>query len=182
MTWACSIHPDDLADEGSNRHGVPWSDLKETFERFCGFSDGKLDDDGGFVNMTPSELDSWATNGCADQKSINPGVVRRRVLKPATTHPRDWKSYGDSGMDDPERMGHLEIANKVISYNSRGFGSWKRYGEYKRFGDVPHRCPSGWGIANLNWQQDPRRVYAGEFYAVDDERRRQVEIREDLRS
>lgn len=58
MTWVCAIHPDELPDEGENRHGVPWAELKQTVERFCGFSEGKLHEDGGFVNMTPAELDS----------------------------------------------------------------------------------------------------------------------------
>ncbi len=181
MTWVCAIHPDELPDEGENRHGVPWAEFKQTVERFCGFSEGKLHEDGGFVNMTPAELDSWETDECADQKSLEPQLVRDRVRKPATTHPRDWASHGDSGMDDPEQMGHLEIANKVVSYNARGYGSWKLYGAYKQFGGVSHRCPSGWGIADLNWQQDPERVYAGEFYDPDDGRQRQVDIREDLR-
>jgi len=181
MVWVCSIDPRTLPDDGTNEHGVAWSELKPVFERFCGFSDGKLDDDGGFVNMTPAELDAWEENACADQKSLDPQVVRDRVRKAVTTHPREWRSYGDSGMEQPEEMGHLQIANKVIAFNSRGYGSWKRYGAYKQFSDVRHRCPSGWGIADLNWQQDPERTYAGEFYDVDDARQRQVEIRDALR-
>lgn len=181
MPWVCAIHPDDYPDEGRNQNGIPWPELTETVKRFCGFTREKLYDGGGFVNMTPAELDSWETDACANQKSLEPQLVRDRVRKPATTHPRNWTSYGDISMEDPREMGHWEIANKVISYNSRGYGSWELYGEYETFSGVSHRCPSGWGIANLNWQQDPERVYAGEFYEPDRLRQRQVDIRDDLR-
>lgn len=36
------------------------------------------------------------------------------------------------------------------------------------------------GILNLNWQQEPKRVYSGEFYDPDHGRLHKVELREDL--
>ncbi|ERG87958.1 MAG: hypothetical protein J07HX5_00099 [halophilic archaeon J07HX5] len=175
--WIATIHPDDVPTNGTNDAGVPWSQIRPLWLTFCGFDTPSAR--GGHVNMSPSELDSWGTHECADKKSLEPQQVRDRVRKAATTHPQQWESYGDKGNDDPTTMGHVEIAKKVNAFNARGYGSWKAYGEYKSFGTTT--CPSGWGIANLNWQQDPQRLYATEYYDVHTAARdRYVEIRREL--
>lgn len=179
--WSCTVDPRDLPDEGENDAGVPWSDIKEVFKEFCGFDEDSLDEDGGFANMSPDELDDWADHECADKKSVNPERVRERVRIPMTTHPREWDREGvdPHEVDDPEEMGVLEMAQKANSYNARGYGSWQNYGPYDDYDET--ECPSGWGIANLNWAQDPEREYAGEYYDIDrDSRDEYTELRGEL--
>lgn len=169
--YVCTIDPSELPDDGTNEEGVEWSEVKETFVTFCGFDT----DSGGFVNMTPDELDSWAESDCADKKSVNPEQVRERVRIPSTTHPKNWDSSGDIRTDDPDKMGILEMAKKANSFNARGYGSWKSLdNNYDTYDGV--ECPNGWGIAALNWQQDPGRTYE-EFYQTEkDIRQKQEEI------
>lgn len=183
--WACTVDPRELPDSGTNNAGVPWSKIRETFRQFCGFQEDQLDEEIGFVNMSPGELEDWSDDDCADQKSVDPQRVRDRVREAMTTHPRDWGTEGVDPMevDDPEKMGAYDIARKVNSYNARGGGSWEAYGPYKDFEidseDV--ECPSGWGIANLNWAQDPERTYVGDYYDEDsDAREEYTDLREDL--
>lgn len=173
--WVGTIHPDELPTEGTNSNGIDWSSIRTNWKRFVGFD--SLDDDGGFVNMSPSELRSWESHGLADRRSVSPQEVRDRVLKAATTHPAEWESYGSSKDDDWTEMGHLQIARKCNAFNARGYGSWKVYDEYITYGD--ERGPSGWGIACLNWQQDPQRLYAGDFYEVHTEA---IEAYRDIRA
>lgn len=162
--WVCDLSLEDLPSEGTNRHGVEWDDIRDRVENLCGLD---TEDDGGYVNMTPTELDSWEHHPCADTKSLDPQLVRDRVRKVTTTHPRDWETEGSWRDDDPRDMGHMEIASKVISYNARGYGSWKGLDDTtteKTVDGQDIECPNGWGIANLNWMQDPERTYERRFY------------------
>jgi hypothetical protein len=162
MDVCSDLSLEDLPEEGENNEGVPWSEIRDTVESFCGWD---TDDQGGHVNMTPDEVRSWSEHECANKKSLDPEMVRERVLKPLETHPEDWESEGDWRDSNPDEMGHLEIASKASSYNARGYGSWEQYGPYKDFDGV--KCPSGWGIANLNWAQDPEYTYEGDYYEDD---------------
>lgn len=153
MNFVCNLDPGDVPEEGTNENGVPWSEIREEWEKMCGVSR-----DNGVVNMTPDELRSWSEHECANTHSVDPQQVRDRVLKATTTPLEEWESEGSWRDDNPEEMGHLEISKKVNSFNARGYGSWAATDDnYKDVDGI--ECPNGWGVAALNWQMDPDRTY-----------------------
>jgi hypothetical protein len=88
------------------------------------------------VNMTASELRTWADSECSDLASENPGDVRGRVLSLLDTNKSEW---GDD---------EFEAAGRVISFVSRMQGVEQ--------GDPANDdCPSERDIALMNWGFDP---------------------------
>jgi hypothetical protein len=91
------------------------------------------------VNMSASQLESWADHDCADEASQNPSRVRERNMMLLETNKSDW------GSDE------IKAAKRTISFISRMRGQRPDSPSEGGTGS----CPSEWSISLLNWAYNP---------------------------
>jgi len=112
--------------------GVPVEgmDADDVDEAYTAFTDA--------VNMTASEMRTWADNDCSDKASINPEKVRQRVLNLLETPKEDWgkREAGDAG--------------QVVAFI-------ERMTEVEQ-GEATDDCPSDRDISLMNWGYRPDSV------------------------
>jgi len=93
------------------------------------------------VNMSASQLESWAGHPCSDKASKDPEAVRKRNMSLLETDKSDW------GSDE------IEDAKRTISFVSRMSDEENEPDDPKSGG--PNGCPSEWAISLLNWAHNP---------------------------
>jgi hypothetical protein len=91
------------------------------------------------VNMSASQLESWADHPCSDTASRDPEAVRKRNMRLLEKNKSDWTA------DD------IKDAKRTISFISRMRG--QKPDEPSSGGKGT--CPSEWAVSLLNWAHNP---------------------------